>query len=55
MNKFIPGLIVAAVGVILGGALYKTGYHKGVDDCRRIVQTAIDVKEAVQESEDKEQ
>lgn len=49
MKELIPGFIVTIGGVIIGGILYKMGYNKGVSECRRIVQTAVEVHKAVEE------
>ena len=56
MNKLIKGIIVGAVGILTCGAIYKRGYLRGacdgIDECKRIVETAIHTQDAVKKEEE---
>lgn len=54
MKQLLPGIIVAVAGAILGGFCYKRGYNNGVDECSRILRTAINVKKAEKEKQEDE-
>ena len=52
MKEILKAVGCAIFGVVAYKYIHDKGYNKGVDECKRMTQLAVDVKEAVENKEE---
>ena len=52
MKEILKAAICAVLGVAAYTVVYNKGYNKGVSECQRMTQLAVDVQEAVKDKEE---
>lgn len=52
MKEILKAALCAVLGVVAYKYVHDKGYNKGVDECKRMTQLAVDVQEAVENKEE---